>query len=146
MLEVTRPWWMYLNLKIYDCNPVICSVRMIILAVLWDQHKNCWTRKLFVRNYSKEMICSEFETDIDICSCSGCPLPFSHAVRTRWDAGSCFFAQHLLAVHILTCCLYFTAVNVQKLHHVLNMTERYFISCGQGFTFFTFKSLLLPQP
>lgn len=73
MLMVTQPWWMYLNLKIYDHNPVICSVRMIIPAILWDQPKNCWTRKLFVRNYTKKMIGSEFETDIVICSCCGCP-------------------------------------------------------------------------
>lgn len=113
MLGVTQPWWMYLNLKIYDHNPVICSVRMIIPAVLQDQHKNCWTRKLFVRNYTKKMFGSEFETQLfaaalaaPLSSFPCCP----NKMRYRF-----LFCQRVTGRNFLylTYFLYFTAVSMQ---------------------------------
>lgn len=132
---------MYLNLKIYDHNPVICSVRMIIPAVLRDQPKNCWTRKLFVRTYSKKMICSEFETDIVICSCSGClPLIFpmlskqdeiqvlvSSVSMCRLTGRNCLYS-HLFSL-FYSCEYAITAPYVKY-------NRKRFIFCVQGFNLF----------
>lgn len=39
--------------------------------------------------------------------------PFSHAVRTRWDAGSCFFAHFLvLSFHRVLCGLFIISLVV----------------------------------